>query len=187
MDVGLISWDEEQTFLKPFYHSLVVSPNAFRRAIRAPPLGILLINIKQKISFDKNFDTHSGEHLITGVFPISGNFYSSSFFFRCVSWASVSWTKHSLLANFLWLRIGWYFLSQWGRLVRILSSEIFERSVLWCCFDQNQLPNVSISGKLNVMQIIDVRSFCLNSVIFPLFASVWNLGKTNTINIKLSF
>ena len=81
MDVGLISWDEEKTFLKPFYHSLVVSPNAFRRAIRAPPLGILVINIKQKISFDKNFDTHSGEHLITGVFPISGNFYSSSFFF----------------------------------------------------------------------------------------------------------
>ena len=38
MDVGLISWDEEQTFLKPFYHSLVVSPNAFRRAIRAPLL-----------------------------------------------------------------------------------------------------------------------------------------------------
>ena len=45
-------------------------------------LGILVLNIKEnKFSFENNVDTHVEEQLITGVFSISGNFYSSSFLF----------------------------------------------------------------------------------------------------------
>ena len=66
--------DEGQTFLKPFLHSQVVSPNTIRRAIGSTPLDIVVINNKQNNSFENNFDTHTGEQLMTGVFPIFGNF-----------------------------------------------------------------------------------------------------------------
>ena len=64
------------------HSSAVVSPNTVRRAIESTPLGILVLNIKEnKFSFENNVDTHVEEQLITGVFSISGNFYSSSLLF----------------------------------------------------------------------------------------------------------
>lgn len=64
------------------HSSAVVSPNTVRRAIESTRLGILVLNIKEnKFSFENNVDTHVEEQLITGVFSISGNFYSSSFLF----------------------------------------------------------------------------------------------------------
>ena len=64
------------------HSSAVISPNTVRRAIESTPLGKLVINIKEKnFSFENNLDTHVEEQLITGVFSISGNFYSSSFLF----------------------------------------------------------------------------------------------------------
>ena len=70
------------------HSSAVVSPNTVRRAIESTPLGKLVINIKEKnFSFENNVDTHVEEQLITGVFSISGNFYSSSFFF-------IVWFEH---------------------------------------------------------------------------------------------
>ena len=66
------------------HSSAVVSPDTVRRAIESTPLGKLVINIKEKnISFENNLDTHVEEQLITGVFSISGNFYSSLFFLLC--------------------------------------------------------------------------------------------------------
>ena len=63
------------------HSSAVVSPNTVRRAVESTPLGKLVRNIKEKnFSFENNVDTHVEEQLITGVFSISGNFYSSSFF-----------------------------------------------------------------------------------------------------------
>ena len=70
------------------HSSAVVSPNTVRRAIESTPLGKLVINIKEKnFSFENNVDTHGEEQLVTGVFPISDNFYSSSFFF-------ILWFEH---------------------------------------------------------------------------------------------
>ena len=70
------------------HSSAVVSPNTVRRAIESTPLGKLVINIKEKnFSFENNVDTHVEEQLITGVFSISDNFYSSSFFF-------IVWFEH---------------------------------------------------------------------------------------------
>ena len=70
------------------HSSAVVSPNTVRRAIESTPLGKLVINIEEKnFSFENNLDTHVEEQLITGVFSISGNFYSSSFFF-------IVWFEH---------------------------------------------------------------------------------------------
>ena len=64
------------------HSSAVVAPNTVRRAIESTGMGILVLNIKEnKFSFENNVDTHVEEQLITGVFSISGNFYSSSFFF----------------------------------------------------------------------------------------------------------
>ena len=64
------------------HSSAVVLPNTVRRAIESTPLGKLVINIKENdFYFENNVDTHVEEQLITGVFSISGNFYSSSFFF----------------------------------------------------------------------------------------------------------
>lgn len=49
-------------------------PTLFGAVIGSTPRGILMINIKQKNSFENNFHTHAGEHLTIGVFPIFGNF-----------------------------------------------------------------------------------------------------------------
>ena len=163
----------------------MVSPNTVRRVIESTPLGTLVKHIEEnKFSFENNVDTHVEEQLKTGVFSISDNFYSSSFFFHCVVWASVSWTKHNLWQIFCgWGFVDIFFLSMEGLLEFSLKKYLEDQSYS-VVLSQNQLPIISICGKLNIMQIIDVRSFYLNSVIFPLFASVWNFGKTNTINTK---
>ena len=60
------------------HSSAVVAPNTVRRAIESTGMGILVLNIKEnKFSFENNVDTHVEEQLITGVFSISGNFYTS--------------------------------------------------------------------------------------------------------------
>ena len=70
------------------HSSAVVAPNNVWRAIESTRLGILVINIKENnFSFENNVHTYVEEQLVTGVFPISDNFYSSSFFF-------IVWFEH---------------------------------------------------------------------------------------------
>ena len=70
------------------HSSAVVAPNTVWRAIESTRLGILVINIKENnFSFENNVHTYVEEQLVTGVFPISDNFYSSSFFF-------IVWFEH---------------------------------------------------------------------------------------------
>ena len=70
------------------HSSAVVAPNTVWRAIESTRLGILVINIKKNnFSFENNVHTYVEEQLVTGVFPISDNFYSSSFFF-------IVWFEH---------------------------------------------------------------------------------------------
>ena len=167
------------------HSSAVVSPNTVRRAIESTPLGKLVINIKEKnFSFENNVYTHVEEQLIAGVFSISGNFYSSSFFFYCVVWASVRWTKHSLRQIFCgWGLVDIFFLCM-EDLWEFSFKKYLEDQSYSAVLSQNQLPIISIYGKLNIMQIIGVTSFYLISVIYPFFYSVWNFGKTNMISTK---
>ena len=70
------------------HSSAVVAPNTVWRAIQSTPLGILVINFKENnFSFENNVHTHLEEQLVTGVFPISDNLYSSSFYF-------IVWFEH---------------------------------------------------------------------------------------------
>ena len=78
----LVSWS---IFLKIICVGFLVDVGLIScvlRAIESTHLGILVINIKEdNFSFENNVHTHLEEQLVTGVFPISDNFYSSSFFF----------------------------------------------------------------------------------------------------------
>ena len=163
----------------------MVSPNTVRRARESTPLGIVVKNIKENtFSFENNVDTHVEEQLITGVFPDFLDFYSLSFFFRCVVRASVGWTKTSLSQICCgWGLVDIFFLSEEG-LGEFCPQKYVEDQSYSVVLSQNQLPIISICGKLNIMQIIGVTSFYLNSLIFPLFYSVWNFGKTNMTNTK---
>ena len=83
------------------HSSAVVSPNTVGRAIEPTPLGKLVINTEEKnFSFENNVDTHVEEQLITGVFSISGNFYSSSFLFFIVWFEHLSAELNTALGKF---------------------------------------------------------------------------------------
>ena len=70
------------------HSSAVVVPNTVWRAIESTRLGILVINFKENnFSFENNVHTHLEGQLVTGVFPISDNLYSSSFYF-------IVWFEH---------------------------------------------------------------------------------------------
>ena len=78
----------------------MVSPNTVRRVIESTPLGTLVKHIEEnKFSFENNVDTHVEEQLKTGVFSISDNFYSSSFFFSLCGLSICQLNQTQPLAN----------------------------------------------------------------------------------------
>ena len=79
----------------------MVSPNTVRRVIESTPLGTLVKHIEEnKFSFENNVDTHVEEQLKTGVFSVSDNFYSSSFFFFIVWFEHLSAEPNTTFGKF---------------------------------------------------------------------------------------